>query len=162
MLLDSTFELALNFFNIQTYSSQNKLINSSIPSFSLKKANIVPSFKNSHLHSLKYKESLQVPGRKSLGYYENFTKKFQSEIIFHDKSKNKSVYKKNKILNYEDSPVTRKQKQLEEFNLNLKLNRISKHGKPKEDKIKIPILNQKLRRRLENSKMLPGNKKESR
>ncbi len=67
-----------------------------------------------------------------------------------------------RILNYNESPPTRKQLQLEEFSLNLKMNRISKHGKPKEEKIQVPILNQKLRNRLQNSQALYKEKGASR
>ena len=50
---------------------------------------------------------------------------------------------------YNESPMTHKQKQLEEFQLNCKQNKIKKYGKNNEPH-NTPILNKNLRRRLEN------------
>ena len=66
------------------------------------------------------------------------------------------------MLNYENSPLTHKQKQINEFKMNIKAGKITKHGIKEEDKIKVPILNQKLRNRIQNSKYLAKNATSSR
>ena len=48
-----------------------------------------------------------------------------------------------------ESPPTHKQKQLQEFSLNLKQNKINKYGKSNDSSTAAPILNKSLRRKMD-------------
>jgi hypothetical protein len=85
-----------------------------------------------------------------LGFYQQFSANYESQA--HSPSKNKNN-KHRKMLNFNDSPMTKKQLQLEEFSINLKENKITKYGIPNnESDQKGAILNKNLRKRIENSK----------
>lgn len=56
-----------------------------------------------------------------LGFYQQFSTNFENQFKSPDQTKNN---KHRKMLNFNDSPLTKKQLQLEEFNINLKENKI--------------------------------------
>lgn len=87
---------------------------------------------------------------KEFGFHHQFASSFQSNFNSPSKSKNKRTSGPSIMNEYKGSPPTHKQKQLEEFNINLKQNKIKKYGKPSEKISATPILNKNLRRRLEN------------
>ena len=53
-----------------------------------------------------------------LGFFQQFSSNFENQIQGPDQTKNR------KILNFNASPLTKKQLQLEEFTINLKENKI--------------------------------------
>lgn len=91
---------------------------------------------------------LNTSSKKEFGFHQQFASSFQTKIVTPAKA-NKVNNGYSYIQEYEESPFTNKQLQLEEFNINLKQNRIKKYGK-NTDVYNTPILNKNLRRRLEN------------
>jgi hypothetical protein len=53
-----------------------------------------------------------------LGFFQQFSANFENQFQSPDQTKNR------KMLNFNESPLTKKQLQLEEFNINLKENKI--------------------------------------
>lgn len=89
---------------------------------------------------------LNTSARNGLGFHRQFASSFHSK--FNSPEKRRET-EKSQILSNFGSPPTHKQKQLQEFSLNLKQNRIKKYGNPVGDSINEPILNKSLRRRLD-------------
>lgn len=91
---------------------------------------------------------LNSSARKGLSFHHQFSSSYQDKYSSPD-GKRKSKYRENAKL--DESPLTHKQKQLEEFTINLKQNKINKYGKVVEETAS-PMLNSSLRRRVDNGK----------
>lgn len=90
---------------------------------------------------------LNSSARKEFGFHENFSSSFHSRFQSPGKKIHLSI---RHIPQFEESPMTHKQKQLHEFSLNLKQNKISKYGK-KEDTEKSLMLTKKIKKRIQDS-----------
>lgn len=91
---------------------------------------------------------LNGSSKKDYGFHNNFSSSYHSKF----RSPHKKKAQEYQVMNeYNEGPLTHKQKQLEEFNINLKQNKIKKYGQGAElVPQSTPILNKNLRRRLEN------------
>ena len=90
---------------------------------------------------------LNGSARKEFGFHSNFASSFHSRFQSPSKKIHLSL---RHVPQLEESPMMHKQKQLHEFSLNLKQNKISKYGKAEESE-KSLMLTKKIRKRIQDS-----------